>query len=69
MAKDLLQDYSGVVQTDGYRGYDCLDLQPGVRHAGCLANVRRKFDGARKYRGKGVTKDSSIVGSMDNPAE
>lgn len=60
VAKVLLKDYSGVVQTDGYSGYDYLDLQPGVRHAGCLAHVRRKFDEARKGRGKGSAKTGSV---------
>lgn len=60
VAKALLKDYSGVVQTDGYSGYDFLDQQPGVCHAGCLAHVRRKFDEARKGRGKGVTKAGSV---------
>lgn len=43
VAKDYLQAYQGVVQTDGYAGYDFLDHQPGVVHAGCWAHVRRKF--------------------------
>ncbi len=41
--KAYLKDYTGVVQTDGYQGYDFLDTQPGVVHAGCWAHARRKF--------------------------
>ena len=43
VAKDYLQGYRGIVQTDGYQGYDFLDRQPGVVHAGCWAHARRKF--------------------------
>jgi transposase len=46
VAKELLDGYSGIVQTDGYGGYDYLDRQPDITHAGCLAHVRRKFDEA-----------------------
>jgi transposase len=52
VAKQLLTEYTGVVQTDGYNGYDFLDTQEGVIHAGCLAHVRRTFDEIRKARGK-----------------
>ena len=43
MAKTLLDGYQGVVQTDGYAGYDFLDTKEGVVHVGCWAHVRRKF--------------------------
>jgi transposase len=42
-AKEFLGDYRGNVQTDGYSGYDFLDIQEGIVHAGCWAHVRRKF--------------------------
>lgn len=56
VAQALLQGYKGVVQTDGYVGYDYLDHHPDVLHGGCLAHVRRKFDEAKKARGKTATK-------------
>lgn len=59
VAKALLGDYEGVVQTDGYGGYDFLDQHPKIVHAGCLAHVRRKFDEARKGLGKAATKTGS----------
>ncbi len=43
VAKDYLESYQGIVQTDGYPGYDFLDHQSGVVHAGCWAHARRKF--------------------------
>lgn len=59
VAKALLQDYTGLVQSDGYKGYDFLDKEAGVLHAGCLAHVRRKFDEAKKARGKNSKKTGS----------
>lgn len=52
VAKAFLGDFKGVIQTDGYSGYDFLDHREGVRHAGCLAHVRRKFMDLIKAQGK-----------------
>jgi len=52
VAKVLLAEYRGVVQSDGYSGYDFLDQEPTIRHGGCLAHARRKFTDAQKARGK-----------------
>lgn len=49
--KDLLQDYEGFVQTDGYKGYDFLDTYPKIVHLACWAHVRRKFADAVKTAG------------------
>ena len=54
VARDLLKGYSGVVQSDGYGGYDFLDHMPEVHHAGCLAHARRKFTDAQKAQGKNI---------------
>ena len=45
----LLQDFKGILQTDGYGGYDsyCKN-RTGVSHAGCFAHTRRKFHEAIK---------------------
>jgi len=53
VASSFLQEYKGVVQTDGYVGYDFLDKQTGVVHVGCWAHALRKFIDARKGSGKG----------------
>jgi len=42
-AQEFLGDYRGNVQTDGYAGYDFLDIRDGIVHAGCWAHVRRKY--------------------------
>ena len=52
IAKVFLGDYQGVVQTDGYSGYDFLDNTDGILHVGCWAHARRKFVDAEKARGK-----------------
>lgn len=60
VARDFLGDFKGYVQTDGFCGYDFLSHRPGVRHAGCLAHVRRKFMDVIKAQGK-----NHKVGSAD----
>lgn len=55
VAMDLLHGYSGIVQTDGYSGYDFLDPLPGVIHA------RRKFDEAAKGQNKGKSGSADVA--------
>ncbi len=52
VAQDLLMNYEGVVQTDGYTGYDFLDNSPRNQHACCWAHARRKFTDVLKAKGK-----------------
>lgn len=52
VAKALLEDYKGVVQSDGYNAYDFLDDRGDIDHAGCWAHARRKFTDAQKGSGK-----------------
>ena len=59
VAKAFLGDFQGFVQTDGYSGYAFLDHQDGVRHAGCLAHVRRKFVEVIRAQGKQRTSGSA----------
>lgn len=61
VAKDLLDGYSGIVQSDGYAGYDWLGKQTDIVHAGCWAHARRKFTDARKGQGKGKKSGSVDV--------
>ena len=35
--------WNGAIHTDGYIAYDLLSRLHGLRHAGCLAHIRRKF--------------------------
>ncbi len=59
VAVKFLDDYKGVVQTDGYVAYDFLDHRDGIVHLGCLAHCRRKFMEAQKARGKNAKKQGS----------
>jgi transposase len=40
---DLLKDYQGAVQTDGYQAYSIYEQKKGVLLLGCWAHARRKF--------------------------
>ena len=44
----LLDGFTGVLQSDGYAGYDEVGSRPGVVHVGCWVHARRKFDEAVK---------------------
>ena len=44
---EFLRDYGGVLQCEGYQGYEKIGA-PGMVRAGCLAHVRRKFNDAFK---------------------
>ena len=47
----FLGDYKGIVQTDGYAGYDFLDTQKNIVHVGCWVHARRKFKEVTKALG------------------
>ena len=42
-AADLLQDYDGILQTDGYEVYERLQKNKGFTLVHCMAHARRKF--------------------------
>jgi len=66
IARTILGDYQGIVQTDGFSGYDFLDHYAGVRHAGCMAHVRRKFMEVVKAQGKNFTSENADYVLMTN---
>ena len=43
---ELLKDFQGAVQSDGYGAYDIYENKQGVLLLGCWAHVRRKFEHA-----------------------
>ncbi|WP_281171277.1 IS66 family transposase [Maridesulfovibrio bastinii] len=43
IAAEIVGDFMGILQTDGYAGYNALGESTGITHAGCLVHVRRKF--------------------------
>jgi len=48
---NFLKDWNGILQTDGYQGYDKVG-GPGLIHVGCWAHARRKFVDAVKVNPK-----------------
>ena len=44
--KELLADYHGYLQCDGYTVYDKIGADPKIALAGCLVHARRKFHDA-----------------------
>ena len=46
VAVELLQDFRGAVQSDGYGAYDIYENKQGVLLLGCWAHIRRKFEHA-----------------------
>ena len=43
---DILKDYQGYLQTDGYVAYDDFEKRPGIILLHCMAHARRKFSDA-----------------------
>jgi transposase len=67
----LLPDYHGYLQTDGYAGYNAILAQDTVTGVGCWAHVRRKFTDARKAlpkaqqnKGNKVTQGLAFIGKL-----
>ncbi len=42
-ARNLLYDYKGIIQTDGYNAYDQFARNPEITCLGCWAHARRKW--------------------------
>ncbi len=40
---EMLADFSGILQTDGYSGYTALRQKANIIGVGCFAHIRRKF--------------------------
>lgn len=64
VAQELLGNYQGVIQTDGYAGYNFIDLASDKEHAGCWAHARRKFSDVLKTKDK-YQKKKAKVGQAD----
>jgi len=61
VAAAVLRNYVGAVQTDGYKGYNFLDIKDEIVHLGCWAHARRKFFEADKARPKGAKPGSTTI--------
>lgn len=47
-AAQIIGNFKGFLQTDGYKGYEAVGAREGITHVGCLVHVRRKFYDAGK---------------------
>ena len=52
VASEFLNGYQGIVQTDGYAGYNFLDTIIGILHIACWVHARRKFTDVIKALGR-----------------
>ena len=62
VAIEMLGDYEGFVQTDGYEVYDqACDGAKNVVHVGCLAHARRMFHDAHKNSKKTGSAEEALA--------
>ena len=59
--KVVFKDYSGILHTDGYAGYDEDVGARGMVHACCMSHARRKFIDALKVREKARATDAELA--------
>lgn len=50
--QERLKSFNGLLQTDGYAGYDALRQRKGITGFGCLTHARRKFKEVVKIKGQ-----------------
>jgi len=61
---ELLHDYQGAVQTDGYEAYSIYENKNGVLLLGCWAHARRKFTEALKEDKSGAEYALEQIGML-----
>jgi len=49
---NILKNFKGFLQTDGYRGYDEITVKNDLVRLGCMAHARRKFFEAKDHHPK-----------------
>lgn len=62
--KEILANYKGYLQCDGYRVYDKIGQQQGITLVGCLAHARRKFYDAQDNDAKRAKHALSIFAEI-----
>ena len=61
VAKEMLSNYQGYLQTDGYEAYDrACETAENVVHVGCWAHVRRKFFEAQNSSKKAGSAEAAL---------
>ena len=63
---ELLQNYQGAVQTDGYDAYSIYENKKGVLLLGCWSHARRKFNDALKEDESGAKYALEQIGMLYN---
>ena len=63
---ELLQNYQGAIQTDGYEAYSIYENKKGVLLLGCWAHARRKFNDALKEDESGASYALEQIGMLYN---
>jgi hypothetical protein len=63
--KRLLDGYRGILLTDGYEPYAAVAHSLGLKHAGCWAHARRKFDEAHKAQSAGRGADGHARAALE----
>jgi transposase len=63
---ELLQNYKGAIQTDGYDAYSIYENKKGVLLLGCWAHARRKFNDALKEDESGARYALEQIGMLYN---
>jgi len=51
---EMLNDFEGILQVDGYSGYNTISKNPKIIEVGCMAHLRRKFMDIKKADGPKV---------------
>ncbi len=57
----ILGNFTGFLQTDGYKGYEAACRCTDIVHVGCLAHVRRKFIEAARVGKKNIAGTASRI--------
>ena len=60
----FLKQYKGIIQTDGYAGYNFLDTKKGILHVGCWVHARRKFKEVTKAAGNNKNKSGNAGAAL-----
>ena len=58
--KERLENYNGIVMTDGYQAYDFLEDIAGITHVNCWAHARRNFHDAKTVAGQSPGADEML---------
>ena len=61
---EILADYTGIGQTDGYKVYDDLAIEGPLVHVACWAHARRRFFEAKKASKKRAGRVLKLIGKL-----